>query len=96
MKYFSDELPPDLNDIIDQISNLGIDAANNIQLHQNDIENQRAELIHYIRRLHSTRNNVDAVSNLLLVKFQRIHAYDLGIKCWLRYWFNVGYVRFGV
>jgi len=67
MGHFSDELPPDLNDIIDQISNLGIDAANNIQLHQNDIENQRAELIHYIRRLHSTRNNVDAVSNLVML-----------------------------
>jgi len=67
MKYFSDELPPDVNDIIDQISNLGIDAANNIQLHQNDIENQRAELIHYIRRLHSTRSNVDAVSSLVML-----------------------------
>lgn len=67
MKYFSDELAPDLNDIIDQISNLGIDAANNIQLHQNDIENQRAEIIHYIRRLHSTRNNVDAVSSLVML-----------------------------
>lgn len=61
--YNPHELPADLNDIIDQISNMGIDGANNIQLHQNNIENQRAELINYIRRLHSTRNNVDGDSN---------------------------------
>ena len=43
---------------------MGINAANDIQLHQNNIDHQRAELLNYIRRLHSTRSNVDGVSNI--------------------------------
>lgn len=58
--YNPHELHPELNALIDQLADVAINEVNSINVdQQNSIDQQRRQLMDYIRRIHSSRSNVD-------------------------------------
>ena len=57
----SDELPDDLNDIINAITAVSLDpGAMNVNLET--VEQRKQEVMQFIRTIHRSRSNVDDVS----------------------------------
>ena len=70
-----DELPDDLNDIINAISAVTLDPSS-MNVNLETVEQRKQEVMQFIRNIHRSRSNVENVSNFKLIFQKRLEQID--------------------
>ena len=78
-RFQIDELPDDLNDIINAISAVTLDPSS-MNVNLETVEQRKQEVMQFIRNIHRSRSNVENVSNFKLIFQKRLEQIDFRLR----------------